>query len=117
MKDGYCPFLYYLKGVRNRTKKKYGQEGLSQINLTKDILKDVWEKQKGICPYTGVQLIHPNYRGQNDPLRTASLDRIDSLFGYDANNVQFISISSNNAKNKMSHDQMLEFIRLIQSST
>lgn len=85
-------------------------------NYTYDIdliyLKKLWETSN-ICAYTGVSLILPSHTNYNDPLVTASLDRIDSQKGYIKGNVQFISIAANYAKNSMTHEQMLKFCLLI----
>ena len=43
----------------------------------------------------------------------ASVDRIDSSKPYIKDNIQFVSRNMNYAKNIMSHEQMLEFIKLI----
>jgi|LakMenEpi03Aug12_release.lakeMendotaPanAssembly.Ray.scaffolds.fasta_scaffold675326_1 hypothetical protein len=75
-------------------------------------LKELWDKQN-ICIYTGVQLVLPKNRGANSLLNTASLDRIDSNLGYLKNNVQFISITANYAKNKLTHEEMINFCDLI----
>jgi hypothetical protein len=75
-------------------------------------LKELWDKQN-ICIYTGVQLVLPKNRGKNNLLNTASLDRIDSNLGYLKNNVQFISIAANYAKNKLTHEDMINFCDLI----
>jgi len=77
-------------------------------------LLNIWEKQNGICIYTGVKLVHPNQKGNN--LNTASLDRIDSKLGYVKGNIQFISITCNHAKNSMTEDEMQKFIELIYES-
>jgi hypothetical protein len=80
-------------------------------NITLDDLLDLWNEQNGICIYSGVKLVHPNNGGNN--LNTASLDRIDSNLGYVKGNLQFISIICNQAKNNLSHKEMLEFIKKI----
>jgi mannitol/fructose-specific phosphotransferase system IIA component len=83
-------------------------------NLTPQHLKEVWERQQGICPYTGLKLILP--RGHNRRLKImarASLDRIESSKGYEIGNVQFVSVMANFAKNDYSHEQMVEFCTAI----
>ena len=75
-------------------------------------LKELWDLQHN-CPYTGVELVLPKWKGVNNPLITASIDRIDSSKGYIKGNIQYISITSNLAKSNMSHQQMIEFCMLI----
>jgi myo-inositol catabolism protein IolC len=43
----------------------------------------------------------------------ASLDRVDSTKGYIVGNIQFISAAANMAKNNMTHEQMIEFCKII----
>ena len=80
-------------------------------DVTLQDLLDLWDEQKGICTYSGVKLLHPNEGGNN--LNTASLDRIDSNLGYIKGNLQFISITCNQAKNNLTHQEMLNFIEII----
>lgn len=103
-RDEYSPFRSHLSRINRRFK---------EASVTLSDLKNVWEGQSGICVYTGVQLTQPKYIKENNPLTTASLDRIDSSKGYISGNIQFISMAANWAKNKMSHEQMLEFCSLI----
>ncbi len=83
------------------------------VNITLDDLLEQWNKQDGMCPYTGVKLIHPIRINDEGLIYMASLDRIDSNFGYVKNNIQFISAAANMAKNNMTHKEMIEFCKLI----
>lgn len=76
--------------------------------LTPQDLKEVWEFQGGICPYTGWNLILSVGR-QRRNIQNASLDRIDSSKGYTKDNVQFVSVMANYAKNDFSHEDMIRF--------
>jgi hypothetical protein len=51
-RDEYSPFRHHLK-VMKKTAKRRQQE----CYITLDDLKTQWNKQKGICPYTGWELI------------------------------------------------------------
>jgi hypothetical protein len=102
--DKYTGLREHLRRAKYRTR---------NFNITLDDLLTQWNKQDGICPYTGVKLIHP-IRIKNETLiYMASLDRIDSNIGYMKGNIQFISASANMAKNNMTHEQMIEFCKLI----
>lgn len=89
------------------------------FELTLEDLKELWESQTGICPYTGWQMFLPQtsteYNGSDWTLRPecASLDRIDSSKGYIKDNVQFVSYMANCAKNRFSHEEMLRFCRAV----
>lgn len=84
-----------------------------EVNITLDDLLEQWNKQDGKCFYSGVKLIHPIRIKDEGFIYMASLDRINSSIGYLVGNIQFISAAANMAKNKMSHEQMVEFCKLI----
>jgi hypothetical protein len=110
----------YLKGVTKADKytglrehfrrAKYRNQ---EVNITLDDLLEQWENQDGLCPYSGVKLIHPIRIKDGNLIYMASLDRINSDLGYIKGNIQFISAAANMAKNSMTHEQMIEFCKLI----
>ena len=102
-RDEYTGFRDFLRRIKRRE---------HEYNVDLKYLKEVWDKSN-VCVYSGVILVLPTHLKNNNPLITASIDRIDSTKGYVKGNIQYISITSNHAKNSMSHEQMLEFCRLI----
>ena len=125
-KDQYTPFRWYV-----RTSIWIGLKARSKINktpknkknfITLKYLKFLWEKQKGICPYTGIKLklfTHSLSRyktNMKSDIRYASLDRIDANKPYAKGNVQFVAWPINYAKNDMSDKQMKRFIKLIRQN-
>lgn len=109
-KDEYTPFRYTLRNINKRFK---------NVNITLSYLKTVWENQKGICPYTGLQLVLPiesNLSTIPFPYR-ASLDRIDSNLGYIEGNVQFVSTPINLMKSTMTDLETKQYLKLISSYT
>lgn len=99
------PFKYYLKLAKCRFK---------ECTITLEDLEKQWNLQKGICPYSGIQLIlnsHSNI--SKDKIYSASLDRIDSSKGYIINNIQFVSQCINFMKNSMSHEDTIKICKLI----
>ncbi len=108
-KDDYTHFRFFKKCSKNSNRKE------SKITL-KD-LKDCWNKQDGICPYTGIKLILPISTKGFDPVVSkiyrASLDRIDSSKPYEVGNIQFVSTMANYAKNNCSHEEMIKFCKVI----
>ena len=108
-KDEYSPFREHLRKMRYRDRSR-GRE----IDVDAEHLKEVFENQSGKCIYSGVVLDHRT-RKKNNPLTTASVDRIDSGKGYVKGNVQFVSIACNHAKGDMPHEQMVEWINLIKN--
>ena len=104
-KDGYTKFRYHFRNISSRNK---------ELNITVEDLKEVWEIQKGVCPYLGIEL-HLNSYGKikKDPITSASLDRIDSSKGYVKGNLQWISRAMNYLKNDMSELQVFDIMDLI----
>lgn len=113
MVDEFSPFRQYLKRIRERNKKKQVGE---QTDITLEFLKNQWEKQKGICPYTGIKMTLPKTTREHEqkcgPFR-ASLDRIDSNRGYMKDNVEFVCVVANLAKRNFSKRQFADLIQMI----
>jgi len=107
-KDQFTGFRELLRSCQRRVK-------IQPNTLTLQEMKSQWDKQQGICVYTKVQLIlyHSRNNYKNSTLYRVSLDRIDNKKGYTADNVQFISIMANYAKNRGTHEQMIEFCRVV----
>lgn len=100
------PFNYYLRNCKKRLK--------HQIDIDLKYLEDLWNKQNGLCAYTGIKLIlNTHLKIVKDYRYTASLDRIDSNLGYVKGNVHFVSACINFMKNSLTHEQTIEFINLI----
>ena len=77
-------------------------------------MKEQWEKQNGICEFSGINLILSSYKKIDKSLiYAASLDRIDSSKGYIKGNIRWVSRSINYMKNTMSDDMVNELIDLI----
>lgn len=83
--------------------------------VTIEDLKEVWNTQKGKCAYTNIELSLPTYSNRNPEIsyKMASIDRIDSSKPYTKDNIQFVSRNINYAKHSLSHEEMLEFLKLI----
>jgi hypothetical protein len=104
-KDEFTKFRYHFRNIKNRGK---------ELDVTIEDLKNVWEKQRGICPYLGIELTLNTYgKIKKDPITSASIDRIDSSKGYVNGNIQWISRSVNLMKNDMSENELLKIFDLI----
>lgn len=106
-KDEYTDFKYVFAILKRRMRK--------ECNVSLHDLKEIWEYQKGICPYTGIQLklITHGYKFQDisdERFEIASLDRIDSSKGYEKGNLCFVSIMVNFMKNNMSVESTVKFL-------
>lgn len=106
----FTPFKYTFRNISKRFK---------EIDIDLQYLKNLWESQKGICPYTGLSLVLPqdnNLKKIALPYR-ASLDRIDSNLGYVKGNVQFVSTPINLMKSTMTDLETKKYLKLISSYT
>ena len=84
-------------------------------NITLDDIKECWDKQQGLCVYSGVRLKRPFYKEKNDHLYTASLDRISSKLGYVKGNIQFVSIAMNHMKNSMEDEEVQQLLMILRN--
>lgn len=109
-RDDYTPFRYIYRCINRRFK---------ETDLTLEDLKELWEKQGGVCPYTGFRLILPENSNIHsiDFFHRASLDRIDSSIGYIKGNVQFVSTPINLMKNSQTDYNVKKFLKEISSYT
>jgi hypothetical protein len=111
--DEYTPFRYLLKIINSRSKRYSDQNDPRKNFLSLSDLKNLWEKQNGICPYSGLNLILPTHSTHNNEKKFlyASVDRIDSSLPYQDGNVQFISRSLNYGKQDMREDDFCKFLQ------
>lgn len=112
-KDEYSPFRFFYNLCKRRAKEKPGLG----FDLTLEDIKKQWEKQKGVCPYTGWKLKISECLSVKNKIRKspdrASLDRIDSAKGYIKGNIQFISLISQYAKNDWDEEVIFEFANAV----
>lgn len=109
--DQYSPFKYHANKARARSKQR---KEVTDINV--EYLKEVWENQNGICPYTGIKMEISRTSRDEDVKKTpikASLDRIDPNKGYIKGNVEFVCYCINVMKNDFTKKEMIEFINKI----
>lgn len=80
------------------------------FNLTPDDLVELFDKQRGLCAYSGIplQLEYVVHRSSN-----VSVDRIDSSGGYTKGNVQLVCRWINFAKGATPHREFLEQLRTL----
>jgi hypothetical protein len=106
--DDFSPFRYHLK-IMKKSAKRRNHECL----VTLPDLKALWEKQKGICPYTGWNLVNlaSTTECESTPITIyrASVDRIDSRSCYTRDNIQFVAVIANFAKNVFTEQDLINF--------
>jgi hypothetical protein len=106
--DEYSSFRKHFQMARLRA-----LERRQEFSITLEDLRNQWDRQEGLCPITGWQMENPrtvrdwNHRNTNP--RRASLDRIDSSKGYSPDNIQFVSVMANYAKNNFTLTDLIEF--------
>lgn len=107
LRDELSPFRRLL-GTCNRR--------FNDFTLTLIDVKNQWEKQNGVCPYTGIQLSLDTYSAQasvEDKMKQASLDRIDSNRGYVVDNVEFIAMPINYMKHDFPKEVVIDFLKTV----
>lgn len=111
-RNEFSPFRYYLKIIKKSSKQRN-----KEYSVTLEELKFLWEKQQGICPYTGwkLELLPCVTDCENTPLtpRRASVDRKDCSKGYTVDNIQFVAAIANFTKNAFTDQHLIEFCQAV----
>lgn len=106
--DEYSQFRSFMKTCKQRNK---------EVSITLQDLKNQWEKQNGVCPYTGWKLKTSISERHRDSIPMtpdkASLDRIDSSKGYEVGNIEFVSLMAQFAKNSWNREDVINFGKAI----
>lgn len=112
--DEFSMFRPFIKGIKTRVGERPTKAG--DIDLL--YLKELWESQGGICPFTGWKLKFLETTGHKLTLTPdrASLDRIDSSKGYVKGNVRFVCWMYQTAKNSFSDEQVKQFCKAVAES-
>lgn len=118
--DDLSAFRFHLNSIFARIKmqiKNRPNSPVKEFSVTLQDLKDQWDLQGGLCPYTGWALESPpstttNKRLAKSPKR-ASVDRIDSKKGYIKGNIQFVSLISQYAKNMWDEIELYNFCEAV----
>lgn len=94
-------FYVIRNGARNRN---------LSLSITTIDLEEIWDKQNGLCYYTGISMIKE--MKTKDP-RQVSADRIVSTIGYELGNVVLCCQAINFAKSSYSADVFKAFLNEI----
>lgn len=114
-----CAYLekgYYgcYKGIIGSVFNRFKTNAISrelEFDISLIYVGDLFEKQNGKCALSGLDLILKKRRG--DINGTASLDRINSKFGYIEGNVQWIHKDINKMKNNYDESYFINICKLI----
>lgn len=105
-RDELTPFRWFLARARQRWK-RWGVPDLSLEDL-----KEIWDKQQGICPLSGWAMELPQSTrgfGKSKNIRRASVDRIDPAIGYTKNNIRFTCVIANYCRNQFDDNEVIQF--------
>jgi hypothetical protein len=109
-RDGFTGFREFVSRIKKRAK----DNSKFECKVTLQDLKDTWDEQQGVCPYTGLSLLLPNVADYSkNKLAKASLDRIDSSKGYEVGNIQYVSAYINYMKNDLTQSEFDALLKLI----
>jgi len=110
--DKYSPFRYFMRLFKNKNRSSKWRKG----DISLEDLKNIWDNQNGICPFTGLKLFLPydvtGWKGKKDS-RKASIDRIDCSKGYIKTNIRYVSFMANIARNNYSDEELIEFCKAV----
>ena len=95
-----------LRAAKERAKNKN-----ISINITFDYIKELWNKQKGICAISGISMSNIIFEGRVNT--NVSIDRIDSSKGYDVGNVQLVCSVINQMKSDLNYQELIFFCKSI----
>lgn len=85
-----------------------------EFTITKEYAYDIFLRQNKKCALSGVDIfLAQTPRDVRFGIRTASLDRIDSLKGYVPGNVQWVHKDINIMKNSMTQEQFIIWCKLV----
>lgn len=71
-------------------------------------LMDLWQKQKGLCAYTGWPM-EVTTKSQ----KLVSLERIDNSIGYEKANILLVCWCANKARSGMTQDEFVEMCKAV----
>lgn len=104
----------YIKHLKENSEKSKNRKTRNiTFNLTKKQLWEVWERQKGICPYTKEKLLVCFNTTTHYKSITASLDRVDSSKNYTIDNIEWVHKTVNKMKNNLTRKEFIKFCILI----
>lgn len=98
---------FFLKEKINLAKLR----GKYDVNLTYEEVKDLWDKQKGLCALSKIPMTF--LKGSGKVPTNISLDRIDSSLPYTIDNVQLVCVQVNYMKNDLNKEQFLYWCKEI----
>ena len=95
-----------MNNLSNLTKLKFRNK---EVTCTLEDLVRKWKLQKGLCAYSGLKLslVEKDTKWSES---TASIDRINSDYGYHDWNIQWVHKRVNSMKNDMTEDEFIDLV-------
>lgn len=104
--DELTPFRIFVRQSRGRG---------SDVLVTPEYLKGLWERQHGRCHLSNIQMRLPisvaEWEGGGWDYRKPSLDRVDCTKGYVPGNVRFVTVMANYCRNRFEDKDLIGFCR------
>lgn len=92
--------------ARDRSKKQN-----LPFNITKEYLKELWNKQNGKCAISGIEMTFEQCNGRTPT--NVSIDQINHKDGYTIGNVQLVCMAVNQMKSDMLIEDLYKFCKAI----
>ena len=109
--DKYSPFRSLIRNIKNRCKNRK-----TKYYITVEDIKELWDKQKGMCFYSGLKMnLPPTSNGfKGRPLmENCSVDRIDSDKPYQKDNIVLCCYGANLGKGIWNAEEYIKFCKLV----
>lgn len=105
--------ILYLRRAFSQLKSNRIRKSTFSWELSFDDIKDKWEKNKGKCLVTGIQMTHHRDGSGKRISTNVSIDRINNKEGYINSNVRLVCWGVNLMKHSMSDIELMRWVRRI----
>ena len=82
-----------------------------EFNITFEYIKELWNKQKGICALSNTPMTYLLKEGRTPT--NVSIDKIDRTKGYIKDNIQLVCMACNQIKSDLTEQEMYNFCKKI----
>ena len=96
-----------MQGCKTRALK----ENKFKFDLTLEQLLELWDKQKGLCAISGLEMT--TIKGKGKMPLNASIDSIQPGQDYTISNIQLVCSHVNMMKSNLTEEELLEFCKAI----
>lgn len=90
----------------------YRRKETHDFTITKEDLHELYDQQKGICAYSGVEMTNIK-DGEGYHLTNISIDRVNNDLGYVKGNIALVCLSVNMMKYTMELKDLIKWCKLI----